>query len=101
MNHGSVILNCGEVQEIVAGSSARGSAQGHFSTQPRSTPRLRSHLAIKPASPPTHSAHFSESSASSTHSIDGVLIVSPRNTPSISLPLEVSRKSLGSGHGGA
>ena len=100
MNHGSVILNCGEVQEIVAGSSARGSAQGHFSTQPRSVVKLRSDLAISPSRPPTDSAHFSESSASSTHSIEGVLIVSPRNTPSINLPLEVNRKSLGSGQGG-
>src|SRR5437899_7259677 len=100
MNHGSVILNCGEVQEIVAGSSARGSAQEQFSTQPRSVARLRSDLAISPSRPPTDSAHLSESSTSSTHSIDGVLIVSPRNTPSISLPFAVSRKSFGSGQGG-
>ena len=34
------------------------------------------------------------------HSIDGVLIVSPRKIPSISLPLLVMRKIFGSGQGG-
>ena len=43
----------------------------------------------------------SESIASSTQSSDGVLIVSPRKTPSISRPFRVSRNSFGSGHGGA
>ena len=70
------------------------------STQALIIARLCSERATSPSSPPTLSAHFSESSASSTHSIEGVLIVSPRKTPSISLPLEVSRKSFGSGQGG-
>ena len=38
--------------------------------------------------------------AGETASIDGVLIVSPLNTPSANLPLEVRRNTLGSGHAG-
>ncbi len=54
--------------------------------------------AVEPAHP---LGPFAASSiASSTHSIEGVLIVSPRKIPSISLPFAVSRKSLGSGQGG-
>src|ERR1700730_7617856 len=99
-NHGSTISICGEVEEIVAGSSARNRTQAQVSTQALIVARLCSERATSPSSPPTDSAHFSESSASSTHSIDGVLIVSPRKTPSINLPFLVNRKSLGKGQGG-
>src|SRR5215831_14884977 len=99
-NHGSTISSCGEVEEIVAGSSARNRTQDEAATHALIVARLRSERATSPSSPPILSAHFSESSASSTHSIEGVLIVSPRKTPSISLPLLVSRKSLGKGQGG-
>jgi hypothetical protein len=61
---------------------------------------LASARAISAGCPPTDSAHFSESSASSTHSIEGVLIVSPRKRPSLSLPFAVSRKIFGNGQGG-
>src|SRR5579862_1412757 len=99
-NHGSVIIMHGEVQERVAGSSARNSTQLVRSTHSATAARLASARATQPSSPPTLSAHFNESSASSMHSIDGVLIVSPRKMPSISFPLPVSRKILGSGQGG-
>src|SRR5215469_6694762 len=99
-NHGSVIMIQGDVQDSVARSSARNSTQGVRATQSATTARLASARATQPSSPPTLSAHLSESSASSMHSIDGVLIVSPRNKPSISLPLLVMRKIFGSGQGG-
>src|SRR5580658_2157228 len=99
-NHGSVIMMHGEVHDRVAGSAARNSTQGVLATQSATTARLPSARATQPSSPPTLSAHLSESSASSMHNIDGVLIVSPRNRPSISLPLAVIRKIFGSGQGG-
>src|SRR5215472_3689187 len=99
-NHGSVIMMQGEVQDSVAGSSARNSTQSVHATQSLTTARLASARARQPSSPPMLSAHFSESSASSMHNIDGVLIVSPRNNPSINLPLLVMRKIFGSGQGG-
>ena len=46
------------------------------------------------------SAQRSPSSASSTQSIEGVLIVSPSKMPSVSLPPEVRRKIFGSGQAG-
>ena len=46
------------------------------------------------------SAQRKPSSASSTHSIDGVLIVSPLKMPSVSLPFEVRRNIFGSGQAG-
>ncbi len=69
-------------------------------TQPSITSRLAALRAISASRPPIRSAQASPSSASSTASIDGVLIVSPRKTPSISLPLAVRRSSFGSGQGG-
>ena len=50
--------------------------------------------------PPMRSAQRSPSSASSTHSREGVLMVSPRNSASLSWPPWVMRKSLGTGQGG-
>src|SRR5579863_3201165 len=100
-NQGSVIMMQGDVQERLAGASARNSTHGVRSTHSLTTARLPSARATQPSSPPTLSAHFSESSASSMHSIEGVLIVSPRKMPSITLPLDVMRKIFGSGQGGA
>src|SRR5271169_2755299 len=100
VNHGSMIVSCGEVQEMVAGSSARNRTQDERSTHWAIMARLFSERATSPSSPPTDSAHLSESSASSTHNMEGVLIVSPSNTPLINLPFDVSRKSFGNGQGG-
>ena len=52
------------------------------------------------SSPPISSAQRNPSSASSTQSIEGVLMVSPRKIPSISAPPAVRRKILGIGQGG-
>ena len=57
--------------------------------------------AISAGRPPMRSAQRNPSSASSTHSIEGVLMVAPLNMSSISLPPEISRKIFGSGRGGA
>src|SRR5205823_10505452 len=99
-NHGSTIDSWIEVHERVAGSSARNCSHGVCSTQRATAVRLPSARATSPSSPPSASAHFNESIASSTHSIDGVLIVSPRKMPSISLPPAVRRKIFGNGQGG-
>jgi hypothetical protein len=50
--------------------------------------------------PPTDFAHVTEAIQSSTHSIDGVLIVSPSRRPVLNLPALVSLKIFGSGHAG-
>ncbi len=88
-----------------AGARRRVLARGNRPRRVRSTQaamaaRLASLRAIRPSRPPTLSAQRSPSSASSTHSIDGVLIVSPLKMPSISLPPEVRRKIFGSGQAG-
>ena len=56
--------------------------------------------AIRPDNPPTESAHCSPSSASSTQSMEGVLMFSPTKIPAISLPPFVIWKILGSGRSG-
>src|SRR3954471_22652944 len=99
-NQGSVISSWIDVQDRVALSLARNCSQGERSTQAATVARLPSARATRPSRPPTDSAHFNESIASSTHSIDGVLIVSPRKMPSINLPPEVMRKIFGRGQGG-
>src|SRR3954466_2285658 len=99
-NHGSVISSWIDVQDRVAGSFARKRSHGERSAQAATVARLPSARATSPSSPPTDSAQRSESIASSTHSIDGVLIVSPRKIPSISLPPEVMRNIFGNGQGG-
>jgi hypothetical protein len=88
------------VQERVAGASARKSIQSRCATQEAIAARLASLRATSAASPPTLSAQRSPSSASSTQSIEGVLIVSPLKMPSFSLPPEVRRKTFGSGQAG-
>ena len=88
------------MQDRVAASSARKSTQSVRATQRAIAARLASERAISPSSPPTRSAQRSPSSASSTHSMDGVLIVSPLKMPSISLPPDVRRKIFGNGQAG-
>ena len=83
-----------EVGERCAGSLARNPTQGVRSTQRVIAARLASDRAISAAKPPTLSAQRSPSSASATQSIEGVLIVSPRNRPG------VMRKILGNGQVG-
>ncbi len=62
--------------------------------------RLASDRAISAGRPPIASAQRRPSSASSTQSIEGVLIVSPLKMPSFSLPPLVRRKIFGSGQAG-
>src|SRR3954468_5495007 len=99
-NHGSMISSWIDVQDRVVGSFARNCSHGERSAQAATAARLPSARATSPSRPSTDSAHFNESIASSTHNIDGVLIVSPRKMPSISLPPETMRKIFGSGQGG-
>ena len=68
-------------------------------TQRSSAAALASARAISASRPPIRSAQSSANSQSSTHSIEGVLIVSPLKMPSISLPPLVRRKIFGSGRG--
>ena len=100
VTQGAVSLRHTEVHDRVSASSARKSIQSRLSTQSAITARFASDRAISPRSPPTLSAQRRLSSASSTHSIDGVLIVSPLKMPSFSFPPEVRRKIFGSGQGG-
>ncbi len=88
------------MQERVAASSARNAAQGVRSTHAPTAARFASLRAISAGRPPTPSAQRSPSSASSTQSIEGVLIVSPLKMPSISLPPLVRRKIFGNGQDG-
>src|SRR3546814_11904548 len=99
-NQGSTIFRQTEVQERVSGRSARKSAQPEDAAQPATVARFFSERPISAFRPPVPSAHFRPSSASSTASIEGVLMVSPLNTPSISLPPLVRRKIFGSGQAG-
>src|SRR5690606_34352471 len=89
-----------EVDERYAGSRARNSTHGVSSTQAERTARFFWERPMSAGRPPMLSAQRSESSASSTHSIDGVLMVEPLKMSSLSLPPLVMRKILGSGHGG-
>src|SRR5690606_30122080 len=95
VNQGSTMTRQTEVQERAAGSVARKSIQGVAATQDSRAAKLARLRATRPFSPPACSAQRSESSASSTHSMEGVLIVSPTKIPSLSLPPEVRRKTLG------
>src|SRR5687768_9786692 len=97
---GSTIFRQIEVQERMAGSPARKSTHGVRAAQSASTFRLASDRAIRPDLPPTDCAHFRPSSASSTATMDGVLMVSPLKMPSLSLPSLVMRKILGIGQDG-
>src|SRR5690349_13323895 len=73
-NHGSTILRQIDVQERVFGSCARNAKVLDLSTHADRAARFDSERAIRPFALPMLSAHASESSASSTQSIDGVLI---------------------------
>ena len=84
----------------VAGSSARFSIQGRAAQKSHTARALASARAISAGSPPTDRPHSSAAIQSSTQSIDGVLMVSPWKMPSMSLPLEVRRKTLGRGRSG-
>src|SRR5208283_2284081 len=100
-NHGETIFRQIDVFDRVAGSRARKSNVSLPSTESATALRLASDRANNAGSPPIRSAHRNPSSASSTHSIEGVFIVSPRKIPSVSLPLLVSRKTFGIGHDGS
>ena len=99
-NQGSTTLRHTEVQDRVSGARARKSTQSVSATQSAITARLASDRVISAFSPPISEPQINPSKASSTQSIDGVLMVSPRNMPSISLPLEVRRKIFGIGQAG-
>src|SRR5580704_4318454 len=74
---GSVTLRQMEVLERVPGASARKPAQVERSTQESMVAKFARERATSPARPPMDSAHLSPSRASSTHNIEGVLMVSP------------------------
>ena len=100
VNQGAVTVRQIEVQDRVAASSARKPKPEPASTQSAMAARFASLRATRPLSPPTLSAQRSPSSASSTHSMEGVLIVSPLKMPSLSFPSLVMRKILGIGQAG-
>jgi hypothetical protein len=89
-----------EVGERISARLARKPAHSLRSTQAAIAPRLRSQRSVSAGKPPIDSAQRSPSSASSTASIEGVLIVSPLKMPSISLPPLVRRNSFGIGQAG-
>src|SRR5690349_6309088 len=97
---GSTIFRRTEIFERVSAFTDRFSTHGVFVIQSNSTFALLSARAISAFRPPTDFAQLSVSSQSSTHSVDGVLMVSPSKMPSLSLPPLVMRKIFGSGHGG-
>src|SRR3546814_13299217 len=99
-NQGSTIFRQIEVQERVSGRSARKSAQPEDAAQSATVARFFSERWMSAFRPPMPSAHFRPSSASSTASIEGVVMVSPLKTPSISLQPLVRRKRFGSGQAG-
>ncbi len=99
-NQGATMLRQTEVEDRVAGSAARNPAQSERSTQPAIAAKFAWLRPISAGKPPMRSAQFSPSSASSTSSMEGVLMVSPLKMPSSSLPPLVSRKSFGSGQDG-
>ena len=89
-----------EVLERMALSSAKNPAQLDFATQSSITFKFASDRATNPFRPPMLSAHLSPSMASSTHNIEGVLMVSPAKMPEINLPPLLIWKILGSGRAG-
>ena len=68
-----------------------------LATQSSMAFRLALDRAMSAGKPPMDSAHFRPSRASSTHSMEGVLMVSPWKIPAISLPPLVIWKIFGSG----
>src|SRR5579872_3654100 len=84
---GSLILRQIEVLDRLGFSSARNAAQDDCATQSSMAFRLALDRAMSAGKPPMDSAHFKPSRASSTHSMEGVLMVSPWKIPPINLPL--------------
>src|SRR6516165_7444177 len=74
---GSTTFRHTDVLERTAGSRAKDSLHGVDATQSAITLALASARAINALSPPIDFAQASVSRYSSTHSIDGVLMVSP------------------------
>src|SRR3546814_1692692 len=68
-----------EVFDRLAGSAARWLSHSRSATILSSAAAFASLRAFRPSSPPSDFAHSSAKIASSTASIDGVLIVSPLN----------------------
>src|SRR5690606_16262144 len=99
-NHASTMERQIDVHERCAGLAAKNSTHGVRPTHSERTARLRADRAIVSRNPPILSTHFKASIASSTHNMDGVLMVDPLKTPSDNLPPDVRRKTLGIGHGG-
>src|SRR5262249_42187444 len=89
-----------EVFERVRGSRARKSTHGVTATQSAIALALASARATSAGRPPIPFDQVSASIQSSTHSIEGVLMVSPSKIASFNFPPLVMRKSLGSGQGG-
>src|SRR5690606_22201315 len=89
-----------DVDERVSRRDARKSTHGVLSTHADTALKLASDRAIVAFSPPRPSTQRSASNTSSTHNIEGVLMVEPRKIPSFNLPPLVRRKILGSGHEG-
>ena len=89
-----------EVLERMALLSAKNAAQVDVATQSSITFKFASDRATNPARPPMLSAHFKPSRASSTHNMDGVLMVSPAKMPEINLPPLLIWKILGSARAG-
>ena len=76
------------MHERVARRPSRGSRPSRCaSTHSATAARFASERRISAGRPPTRSAHASPSSASSTHSIDGVLMVEPSKIEPSSLPV--------------
>src|SRR5207237_9162877 len=99
-NHGSTILRQIDVHERIPGSAARNANVFELSIHDEIAARFDSERATSALMPPSFSAQASESAASTTHSIDGVLIVEPWKISSSSLPFFVMRKIFGIGHAG-
>ena len=100
-NHGATILMHTEVLEIVPDQWPENQHSWNFPPIGTQTDRFASDRAISVFNPPILSAQVRPSRASSTHSIEGVLMVAALNTPSMSFPQpEVKRKILGMGQAG-
>src|SRR6187402_1547450 len=97
---GSLIARQIEVEDLAAVSFARKAAQELVCCQSEIALRFLSDLPISSLIPPIDFAQRNPSRASSTASIDGVLIVSPLKIPSINPVPFTRRKILGSGRGG-
>src|SRR5215471_15087327 len=89
-----------DVLERMDESPARKLAHFDFAIQFSIAFKFADDRASNAGRPPMDSDHFKPSIASSTQSIDGVLIVSPSKMPAISLPPFVIWKILGRGRSG-